>query len=609
MTPPPDKSRSPSPPPERCFCGAPQAPELEYYCSVKCAREDALNALTLGAPHTSDRPPTPPLPTLPPDFFKPPLVGRRSHRSLSSYGSEESFPHVDLGPFASLHPRSNPNLILPHPDVPKPGHTSFSSTKSSGSDKPQWKSHYRRLREKESLHSTPDANQRAFQPQDASAPATDDSIGSSRVASSSKGKLTQKMVDNALRGSFGQPTPTAIDSDFFESSPLQNPRKPMVNQSIKSSTVHSTLRQTSTTTEVSSALCLAIPPGVEFATQSPASRHRALGSAFGRSESSLDLHVTAKETPAALRQDVRVSSGARPSIEFPTVKLDNTAPLERPPPPLLPKYPFKGGATRLYLPLRRMGSNSSLSVQDPLQRLPVTTDVGLPPSAPNPASGPQPSPRPGIVVRQSVLLTKRKLPIGGRPPKLQTDLKHGHSRAVGVPPVLQFPVRETEVPKLLPLSGIKVEGASPFDAKSERSLASTRHRTMVSALPKTPSPNTLSSGIHSVSVTPRLTPSPTLLLRSQEDVTIVQEDGREMDEVSSPSTSECPVTPADSAFTLGDSQPHPSTPVEWGRSKQSTEDEDEDVFSLRTRFESGMDLEDEVTPIGENGSALALQRG
>jgi len=604
MTAPLNTSRSPSPSRARCFCGAPQASEIEYYCSVKCAREDALNALTLGAPHTSDRPPTPPLPTLPPDFFKPPIVRRGSYRSISSNGSDEGFPyHVELGPFAALHPRSKPDVVPRADASTKPGHASCSS---SGSDKPRWKSHYRRLREKGSLHSIPDTIQQAFQV--ASASATDEPIGSSSAASStskSKSKLMQKMASGAVRASFRQLAPSAADLDFFDSLPLQNPRKPMSGHlTISSTRVRSTSQQSSTR-GAPSALSPIIPPGLDFATQSPASRHRALSSAFGRSEPSLSVRVTAIETPAALHQDLRAPRDASRSTESSTIEFDNAASLECPlPRPPKPKQPIKGGAPRLYLPLRRIDSQCPLSSQKPPQRLPFTTDVGLPPSAPTAV---QTSTRPGIVVRQGVQLTKRRLPIGGGPTKFSTDLKSGHSRASRVPIFLQRPVGENEVPKLPPSPVIEVEDAPAFDVNSERPYAPTRQRTMAPAFPKTPSPNMPSPGASSISVTPRPNQFPPLRLEGPEkSVSIVHDDGREMDEVSTPSTSECPVTPADCAFTLGDSQLHPSASVGWSRAKQGMEESDGAIFNLHRRFESGMDL-DEVTPIGEKRFVLAAQ--
>ena len=608
--------RSPSTPRERCFCGKPQAPELEYYCSPKCAREDALNALTLGAPYISDRPPTPPLPTLPPDFFKPPVV-RSSYRSMVSNGSDEGFPYqMDLGPFASLHPRSDPNAIVPRGQVSKsksaPASCS-SSTRSSACDKPEWKSHYRRLREKESLNSISDVIQQGLQAASTSA-ATDDSIGSSSAASSSKGNLTQKMVNNPLRTSFGRPAPTAADFDFFDSVPLQNPRKPMHGQSIKSSTkVRSTSRRTSRQTsrqtprQVSTGdASTTSTTACDSKTQSSASRNRALGSAFGRSRRSLDAHLTANETAATLRQDLRVPQDTCPSIESSTVECNGTAPLGRPlPPTFLPKQPSKGGAARPFLPLRRIDPQCSPSSRNLPQRLPGTTDVGSLPSVPKPPTATRSSTRLGVVVRQSVLPTKGRLPIGGGSTKLSIDSKPIHSRAGGVPLFLQRPAREIEVPKPSPSSVIGVEHASDANANSERCFAS-KSCTMAPALPKTPSPNTLSPGACSISVTPRLVLAPSLLLDSSEKTaTIAHEDGREMDNVSSPSTSECPVTPADSAFTLGDPQPHPSAPVEWGMSKRSMEKADAAMFDLHRRFESGMVLGEEATPVREKGFGLA----
>ena len=574
MSAPPNNRCPPSAARSRCFCGTPQALELEYYCSVKCAREDALNALTRGVPYISDRPPTPPLPTLPPNFFKPPIVGRGF---TSSTGSDEGFlHHVDLGPFAT-RPRSKQEAIVPRADGSKPGHTSSSSTPPSGLDQPQWKSHYRLLREKESLDSIPDAIQRVFQGATASpaSPASNGPIGKSSVSSSSKGKLTQKMVNDALRGSFGQAAPAAAD---FNSLPLQNPRKPTSSQSIISSTrVRSASQQKSTRgSSTSSALCPVLPPGIDWATQSPASRHRTLGSAFGRSEPSLD------------------------SVRSSMIEFDNPAPLEHPLP-----HPLKSGTARLFLPLRRIGSQNSLNCQNLRQRLPHKADVGITPYAPAPVMATQPSTRLGVVVRQSVLLTKRRLPIGGGPTKRSTDSKPGHSRAGGVPLFLQRPVRETEVSKLTPSSSIEVEDAPASDANSGRSLAASRHCTMAPAFPRTPSPNSLSPGVTPVSVTPRLSLYPSLLLETPEtSVTIVYGDGREMDDVSSPSTSECPVTPEDSAFTLGDSRLHPGTPVECCRSERGMGESDATMFNLHGRFEGGMVLDDEVTPIAEKAFAL-----
>jgi hypothetical protein len=623
MTPPPHKSRSPSPTPERCFCGAPQAPELEYYCSIRCAREDALNALTLGTPYTSDRPPTPPLPTLPPDFFKPPILRRRSYNlAIPSNGSDQGFPfHVDLGPFAlPPPPRSKPNATaVPVPgadNTSRPRHISCSSTKSSDSDKPQWKSHYRRLREKESLHSISDAIAQSFQ----NASATDDSttdgsIGSSSAVSSSSS------VNRLLRGSFGQTVtvtvPTATDLDFFESSPLQNPRKPMPRQETKTSTrPRSSSRQTSTTSSASSVLYPTLPPGISFATKSPASRHRALGSAFGiphpePSPSPVDVHVTANETPAALRRDLRISGHTRLCIESSPIELDNTPPLEHPlPPPPPPNHPSKGGTARLFLPLRQTASHPSLSSQNPLQRPSTTTNVGLPTFLPTVVTATQPSTRPGVVVRQSLLLSKRRLPIGGGPTKPSKALKPGHSRAnVILNAIPQSPVRGTGDPKPLSPSAIKVEDAPSSDAKSDRSSVSTehRHRTVTSTLQKTPSPNTPLSGVPPVSVTPRAIPTPSPFLESP----IVQEEGREMDDFDSLSTSECPVTLVDSAVTLGDSRSHPGALSGLGRStsKRSMEESYASMFNLHRRFESGMDLDDEATPIGEKGFVVALRHG
>lgn len=586
-----------APPPRTlCFCGAPQAPELDYYCSIKCAREDALNALTLGAPHTSDQPPPAPLPTLPPDFFKPPVVGRGSYRSISSSGSDGDLPSHDFGPF--LHPRSKTDAVVPRADASKPAHASCFSTRSSRSDEPRWKSHYRRLREKESPHAIPDAIQRAFQTASASASATDDSFASSSAASSPKGKLTQKMVNDALRASFGQPAPAANDLEFFDSSPLQNPRKLIPGQSVKSSaSARSTSRPTSTrgVSPTFSTLCPTIPPGLDFAAQS-------LSSVFGRSVPSLHVHVTTNETPAALCQDLRVPIDAGHSIESSTIESNNATPLE-PPMPLSPlaKQPYKGGAARLFLPLRRTGSQLSFSNQNPPQRLPFPTDVPHPTS-----TATQSSTRLGVVVRQSVLSTKRRLPIGGGPTKPSTNPKPGDSRAARVPYTPQRPVRETEVPKMPLSSAIEVEDASASDATSERFSAYTR-RTMTSVSPTAPSSNTLAFGVCSVSATPKLNQTPSLFLeRSEKTFTSVHDDGREMD-VSSPCTSECPVTPADSAFTLEDSQLHPSAPVEWNGSKRSMDETDVAVFNLHRRFESAMDL-DEVTPIGEKRFAFALQR-
>ena len=558
-------SAPPNKPPSRCFCGAPQALELDYYCSVKCAREDALNALTCGAPYTSDRPPTPPLPTLPPDFFKPPVIGRGF---TSSNGSDEGFfHHADLGPFAPCHTRSKPEAIVPRANGSKPGHASCSSTSSSGSDQPQWKSHYRLLREKESLQSIPDAIRQAFEGAPASA-AADNPIRGSSTSSSTKGKLAQKMVNDALRESFGQPAPTAAE---FDSLPLQNPRKPMSSQPITS--VCSASRQESTrVSSTSSALFPVLPPGIDWATQSPASRHRALGSAFGRSEPSLD--------------SVRSS----------------TAPLEHPLP--LPQHPLKGDSARLFLPLRRIGSQSSLSSQNLRQRLPRTTDVDLSPLKHTPATATQASTRLGVVVRQTVLLTKRRLPIGGGPTKLSKDSNPGHSRAGGVPLFLQLPARETGVSKPPPPSPIEVEDPLTSNANMEGSLTSSRHSTMAPAFPRTPSSNSLSHGVTSVSVTPRLDLCPSLFLeRPETTVTMVYGDGREMDDVSSPSTSECPVTPEDSAFTLGDSRLHPSTPG-CCRSERSLDESDAAIINLHRRFEGGMVLDDEVTPIGEKAFVL-----
>lgn len=555
MSAPPKKS-------EHCFCGAPQALELEYYCSTKCAREDALNALTRGAPYTSDRPPTPPLPTLPPDFFKPPNVGRGF---TSSNGSDEGFlHHVDLGPFAT-HPTSKPEPIVPRADGSKPGHAS-SSTPSSGSDQPQWKSHYRLLREKESLHSIPGAIQVA-----PASPTSEDPIGNSSASSSNKGKLTQKMVNDALRGGFGQPAPTAPD---FDPLPLQNPRKPISSQSIISSArvCSASQRKSTRGSSTSSALCPVFP-------QSPASRHRTLGSAFKRSEPSLD------------------------SVRSSTIEFDNTAPLDHPLP--LPKHPLKGGAARLLLPLRRIGSQSTLSYQNLWQRLPNKADVASTPYPPTPTTATRPSTRLGVVVRQDVLLTKRRLPIGGGPTRRSTDSKPGHSRAGGVPRSLQRSVRKTEVSKPTPSSAIEVEDAPASDANLKRTHAASRHHTMAPAFPRSPSPNLLSPGGPSVSVTPRLNRYPSLLLEAPETmVTIAYGDGREMDDVSSPSTSECPVTPEDSAFTLGDSRLHPSAPVEYCRLERGMGESDAAMFNLHGRFESGMILDDEVTPNAEKAFAL-----
>ena len=568
MSAPPNNRCPPSAARSRCFCGTPQALELEYYCSVKCAREDALNALTRGVPYTSDRPPTPPLPTLPPDFFKPPIV--RSGFT-SSTGSDEGFlHHVDLGPFAA-RPRSKQEAIVPRADGSKPGHTSSPSTPSSGSDQPQWKSHYRLLREKESVPPIPDAIQRVFQVTTAPAsPASNDPVGKSSVSSSSKGKLTQKMVNDALRGSFGQAAPAD-----FNSLPLQNPRKPTSSQSlISSARVRPTSQQKSTRgSSTSSALCPVLPSGVNW---SPASRHRALGSAFGRSEPSLD------------------------SVRSSTIEFDDPAPLEPPLP-----HPLKNDTARLFLPLRRIGSQSSLSCQNLRQRLTHKADVGIMPYAPTPVMATQPSTRLGVVVRQSVLPTKRRLPIGGGPTKRSTDSKPGHPRAGGVPLFLQRPVRETEVSKLTPSSAIEVEDAPASDANSERSLPASRHCTMAPAFPRTPSSNSLSPGVPSVSVTPRLNLYPSLLLGAPETtVTIVYSDGREMDDASSPSTSECPVTPEDSAFTLGGSRLHPSAPVECCRSEPGMGEYDAAIFNLHKRFEGGMVLDDEVTPIAEKAFAV-----
>ena len=561
---------------DHCFCGAPQALELEYYCSTKCAREDALNALTRGAPYTSDRPPTPPLPTLPPDFFKPPSVRRGF--TLSD-GSDEGFlHHVDLGPFAT-HPTPKPEAIVPRADASKPGHTS-SSTTSSGSDQPQWKSHYRLLREKESLHSIQDAIQQVFQvaPASPASPTSEDRIGSSSVSSSNKGKLTQKMVDDALRGSFGQPAPIAPD---FDSLPLQNPRKPMSSQSIISSArVCSTSQRKSTRgSSTSSVLCPGFPPGIDWATHSSAGRHRTLGSAFGRSGPSLD-------------------SARSSAIEF-----DNTAPLNHPLP--LPRHPLKGGAAKLFLPLRRIGSQSTLSYQNLWQRLPHKADVASTPYAPTPSTATQPSARLGVVVRQDVLLTKRRLPIGGGPTRRSTDSKPSHSRAGGVPRSLQRPVRKTEASKPPPSSAIEVEDAPASGANLEQSLAASRHHTMAPAFPRSPSPNLLSPRGPSVSVTPRLNRYPSLHLGTPETmVTIVYGDGREMDDASSPSTSECPVTPEDSAFMLGDSRLHTSATVQCCRLERGIGESDAAMFNLHGRFESGMVLDDEVTPIAEKAFAL-----
>ena len=586
-----------SAPPSRalCFCGALQAPELDYYCSVKCAREDALNALTLGAPHISDQPPPAPLPTLPPDFFKPPIVGRGSYRSISSSGSDEDLPSHDLGPF--LHPRSKTDAIVPRADASKSAHASCFSTRSSRSDEPRWKSHYRRLRERESPHAIPDAIQQAFQTASASASATDDSFGSSSAASSPKGKLTQKMVNDALRASFRQPAPAANDLDFFDSSPLQNPRKLMPGQSVKSSTsARPTSRPTSTrgASPTSSTLCPTIPPGLDFAAQSLV---------FGRSEPSLHVHVTTNETPAALCQDLRVPVDAGHSIESSTIESNNATSLD-PPMPLSPlaKQPYKGGAARLFLPLRRTGSQLSFSNQNPPQRLPFPTDL------PHPAStATQPSTRLGVVVRQTVLSTKRRLPIGGGPTKPSTNPKPGDSRAARIPYLLQRPVRETEVPKLPLSSTIEVEDASASDATPERLSAYTTRCTLTPVSPTAPTSNTLAFGVCSVSATPKLNQIQSLFLeRPEETFTSVHDDGQEMD-VSSPCTSECPITPADSAFTPGDSQLHPSAPVEWNGPKRSTDETDVAVFNLHRRFESAMDL-DEVTPIGEKRFAFALQR-
>ena len=577
MSVPLNKSRPPSLPRERCFCGAPQALELEYYCSVKCAREDALNALTRGVPYASDRPPTPPLPTLPPDFFKPPIVGRGL---TPSNGSDEGLLcHIDLGPFAPPRRRSKPDAIVPRADgsKSKPSHASCSSTTapSTGLDKPQWKSHYRLLREKESLYSIPDAIETAFQVASAS-DATNNSIGSSSTSSSSKGKLTQKMVNDVLRGSFGQPAPTSVDFDPLQ---LQNLRQPMSSQSTVSSTrVYSTLQQASRGSSTSSALYPILPPGIDLTTQTLASRHRALGSAFGRSEPSL---------LAAVRSS--------------TIEFDNTAPLECPPP--LPNHPLEGGAVRLLLPLRRIGSQCSLSSQNLRQRLPLKTDVGVRPSAPT-----QPSTRLGVVVRQTILFNKRRLPIGGGPTKLSTDPKPSHSRTGGVPFFLQHRSRETETSKLPPSPAIEVEDAPASDANLERSLNSSRHCTMAPGSSKAPPSNTLSPRVPAVSITPRLDLCPSLLLeRHQTTVTIIHDYGRETDEVSSPSTSESPVTPEDSAFTLGDSRLHPSAPMECCRSERRMEKSDAAMFNLHRRFEGGMVLDDELTPIGGKAFALALQ--
>lgn len=569
MSAPPSKHGPPSAARERCFCGAPQALELEYYCSVKCAREDALNALTRGAPHTSDRPPTPPLPTLPPDFFKPPIIGRGF---TPSSGSDEGFlHHADLGPFAPWHPKSKPEAIeaiVPRANgsKPGPGPASGSSTRSSGPDQSQWKSHYRLLLEKESPHSIPDVIRQAFQVASAST-TTDNPIRTSSISMSSKGKLTQKMVTDALRGSFGQPAPTAADS-----LPLQNPR---TSQSILSSTrVCSTSRQKSTRISSTSALFPLFPPGINWATPSSASRHRTLGSAFGRSEPSLN------------------------SVRSSTIEFDNTAPLEHP----LPRHPLKGGAARLFLPLRRIGSQYSLSSQNLQQRLPHKTDVDSPPFTPTPATATQASTRLGVVVRQNVLLTKRRLPIGGGPTKLSTGSKPGHSRADRVPLFLQLPVRESEVSKLPPSSAIEIEVEDPpaSNVNLERSFVSSGHRTVASAFPRTPSSNSLSPDVPSVSFTPRLNLCASLLLETPETtVRTAYGDGREMDDASSPSTSECPVTPEDSAFTLGDSQLHPRAPVERCRSERSMRGSDAAITNLHRRFEGGMVLDDEVTPIGE----------
>jgi hypothetical protein len=572
MSAPSSKRHPPSTAHQRCFCGAPQALELEYYCSVKCAREDALNALTRGAPYTSDRSPTPPLPTLPPDFFKPPIIGRGF---TSSYGSDEGFlPHADLGPFAPCHPRSKPEAIVPRANrsKPGPGPASCSSTPSSGSDQPQWKSHYRLLREKESLHSIPDAIQQAFQAAPASA-AADNPIGRSSISSSTKGNLTRKMGNDALRGSFGQPVSIAAD---FDSLPLQNPRKPMSSQLIISSTrVCSTSRQKSTrVSSTSSTFFPVLPPGIDWATQSPASRHRTLGSAFGRSEPSLE--------------SVRSS----------------TPPLEHPLPPP-PQHPLKGGAARLFLPLRRIGSQCSLSSHNLRRRLPHTADVDLSPLKPTPATATQASTRLGVVVRQNVLLTKRRLPIGGGPTKPSTDSNPGHSRAGGVPLFLQLPVREAGISKPPPSSAIEVEDPPVTNANVERALTSNRHCTMVPAFPRIPPSNSLPPGDSSVSVTPRLHLCPSLLLeRPETTVGIVYGDGCEIDDVSSPSTSECPVTPEDSAFTLRDSRLHSSAPVECCRSERSMEESDAAIINLHRRFEGGMVLGDEATPIGEKAFAL-----
>ncbi|PVG02180.1 hypothetical protein CPB86DRAFT_611938 [Serendipita vermifera] len=148
--------------PSLCFCGHSQNPG-SYYCSPHCAREDALNALTLGIPHES-KPAFPPLPTLPADFFKSPP-------RMLDHVDLDFCVNLDHGPFESGVSARQPKSTLPKVKKRKnrqmtqkdEGVTSIpesaprSTTRSAASTAHRskatpWKSHYQRTQGRKSVN-------------------------------------------------------------------------------------------------------------------------------------------------------------------------------------------------------------------------------------------------------------------------------------------------------------------------------------------------------------------------------------------------------------------------------------------------------------------------
>lgn len=123
--------------------GGQTCPPESYYCCPDCAREDAFNALTLGKPHESSKPPMAPLPTLPPGFFKLPPK-RKLHEA-----DELVFMGDDHGPFQASQPsRSTDRNRKTRAPRSVPRSISTTSVASTApSKRSEWRSHYRKTQQ------------------------------------------------------------------------------------------------------------------------------------------------------------------------------------------------------------------------------------------------------------------------------------------------------------------------------------------------------------------------------------------------------------------------------------------------------------------------------